>query len=245
MKYAALLAFLFANAAWANGLDDMRNALGSLQGQGALRGTFDARQSTQEADRSKAPESANATAYIEEDGGNLTIRWDRATLKRANEEANPPNNGKPKQMLSTVLGTSSALRIGSSVNYAPAFLRALDGAQLKSERADTYQGKPARLLELSLVERSPDDEHVSMKESTHTAQVWVGADSVPLAASITHKRKAKVLVFLSFEQQSKEDFSFSVAANRLVVLKRDEQGTAKGLGSDGQYHNTYSFTPKA
>lgn len=244
MKYVALLAFLFANAAWANGLDDMRNALGSLQGQGALRGTFDARQSKQEVDKGKAPESANASAFIEDDGGNLTIRWDRATLKRANDEANPPNNGKPKQMLSTVLGTSTALRIGSCVNYAPALLRALDGAQLKSERADTYHGKPARLLELSLVERSPDDEHVSMKESTHTAQVWLGADNVPLAASIVHKRKAKVLVFLSFEQQSKEDFQFSVAGNRLVVLKQDEQGTAKGLGSDGQYRNTYSFTPK-
>ncbi len=245
MKYAALLAFMFANAAWANGLDDMRNALGSLQGQGALRGTFDARQSKQEADKDKAAETANASAIVEDDGGNLTIRWDRATIKRAAEEANPPNKGKPKQMLSSVLGTSSALRIGNSVNYAPALLRALEGAQLKSERADTYQGKPARLLELSLVERNPDDEHVSMQENAHVAKVWLGADSVPLAASITHKRKAKVLVFLSFDQQSKEDFSFGVAANRLVVLKRDEQGTAKGLGSDGQYHNTYSFTPKA
>lgn len=244
MKYAALLAFLFANAAWANSLDDMRNALGSLQGQGALRGTFDARQSKQEVDKDKAPETANASAIVEDDGGSLTIRWDRATLKRAAEEADPPNKGKPKQMLSSVLGSSSALCIGSAVNYAPAFLRALDGAQLKSERADTFQGRPARLLELALVERNPDDEHVSMKESVHIAKVWVGADNVPLAASITHKRKAKVLVFLSFEQQSKEDFAFSVANNRLVVLKREEQGTAKGLGSDGQYHNTYSFTPK-
>ena len=244
MKYAALLAFLFANAAWANGLDDMRHALGSLQGQGALRGTFDARQSKQEVEKDKVPETASASAFVEDDGGNLTIRWDRATLKRAADEASPPHNGRPKHMLSTVLGTSSALRIDSAVNYAPDFLRALEGAQLKSERADTYQGKPARLLELALVERNPDDEHVSMKESAHIAKVWVGADNVPLAASITHRRKAKVLVFLSFEQQSKEDFAFSVAANRLVVLKRDEQGTATGLGSDGQYHNTYSFTPK-
>jgi hypothetical protein len=245
MKYAALLALLFANAAWASGLDDMRAALGTLQGQGMVRGTFEGRLSKQEADRSKPAESAIATANVEHDGGGLTIRWDRATLKRANDEANPPRNAKPKEMLSTLVGSSSALRIDECVNYAPGLLRELDGAQLKAERSDTYQGKPARVLELSLVERAPDDEHINMKESVHTATVWIGQDNLPLAATVTHRRKAKVLVFLSFEQQAKEDFVFSQVANRLVVLKRDEQGTAKGLGSDGQYHNTYSFTPKA
>jgi hypothetical protein len=245
MKYAALLALLLSNAAFANGLDDLRTALSALQGQGNVHGTFDARQFKQETDGKKPAENATASALVEEDATGLQIRWDRSTLKRAADESNPPKGGKRSEALSTLVGTASALRIGNLVNYAPAFLRALDGAQLKSERTETYQGKPARVLELALVERAPDDEHVSMKENTHTALVWLGADNVPLAASVTHKRKAKVMVFLSFEQQAKEDFVFSVAANRLVVLKRDEQGTAKGIGSDAQYRNTYSFTPKA
>lgn len=244
MRYAALLALLLTNTAWANGLDDLKSTLGTLQGQGALRGTFEARLSKQDIGKGKEPESANATAYVEQDGGNLTVRWDRATIKRANDESHPANNGKPKEMLSTLLGSSSVLRIDDCVNHAPGLLRVLDGAQLKSERTDKWQGKPARVLELTLVERSPDDEHVNMKESVHTATVWLGQDNVPLAATVTHRRKAKVLVFLSFEQQDKEDFVFGQVSNRLVIIKRDDQGTAKGLGSDGQYHNTYSFTPK-
>jgi hypothetical protein len=246
MKYAALLVLLLSNAAFANGLDDLRTALGPLQGQGSVRGTFEGRQFKQEIDKKdKAPENATASAQVEEDATGLQVRWDRATLKRAAEESSPPKGAKRSESLSTLIGTSSALRVANLVNYAPAFLRSLDGAQLKSERTDSYQGRPARVLELSLVEREPDDEHVSMKENAHTAQVWLGADNVPLAATVTHKRKAKVMVFLSFEQQAKEDFVFSVVANRLVVLKRDEQGTAKGIGSDAQYRNTYSFTPKA
>jgi hypothetical protein len=245
MRHVALIALLFANAAWANGLDDLRSSLGTLQGQGSLRGTFEARQSKQDLDGKKPAEAATATAQVDEDAIGLAIRWDKATIKRANDEANAPKGGKHSEMLSTVVGTSSALRIANVVNYAPGFMHALDGATLKSERADTYQGKPARLLELSLIERGPDDEHVNMKESTHIAQVWLGADNMPLAATVTHKRKAKVMVFLSFEQQAKEEFVFSVVANRLVVLRRDEQGTAKGLGSDAQYRNTYSFAPKA
>jgi hypothetical protein len=244
MKYAALLALLLTNAAWANGLDDLRTALGSLQGQGAVRGTFEARQQKQDLDKGKPSESASTSAQVEQDGASLTIRWDRAMLRRANDEANPPNGGKPKELLTALVANSSALRIDNYVNYAPQLLRVLDGAQLKSERADTYQGKPVRVLELALVERAPDDEHVSMKENVHTAQVWVGADNVPLAASIQHRRKAKVMVFLSFEQQSREELVFSAVSNRLAVLKRDEQGTAKGIGSDSQYRNTYSFTPK-
>jgi hypothetical protein len=245
MRYAALLALLFSSAAFASGLDDMRAGLAMLQGQGTVRGTFDALQSKQEMEGKKAPESASASAQVEEDGSALVVRWDRATIKRANDEANPPKGGKRSELLSTLVGTSSALRISNVVNYAPAFLRTLDGAQLKLERADTYQGKPARVLELSLVERDPEDEHINMKENTHVAQVWLGADNTPLAASVTHRRKAKVMVFLSFEQQSREDFVFNVVANRLVVLKREEQGTAKGIGSDARYRNTYSFVPKA
>jgi hypothetical protein len=245
MKYAALLALLFANAASAGGLDDLRTALATLQGQGSLRGSFEARQFKQEEGKGKVPESASATAQVEEDATGLQVRWDRATLKRANDEAHPPKGVKKSELLSTVIGSSSALRVAGAVNYASALLRALDGAQLRSERADTYQGKPVRVLDLSLVEEAPNDEHISMKESTHLAQVWLGADNLPVAASISHKRKAKVMVFLSFEQQAKEDYVFSMVNNRLVVLKRDEQGTAKGLGSDTQYRNTFTFTPKA
>lgn len=246
MKYSALLALLLANSAFANGLDDLRTALGTLQGQGSLRGTYEMRQQKTELEgKDRGPENASATVQLEEDANGLQIRWDRATLKRAAEEEHPPKGTKKNGALSTLVGSSSALRMANAINNAPAMLRALDGAQLKSERTDTYQGKSARLLELALVEANPDEERIKVKESTHTAQVWLGADNVPLAASVTHKRKASVMMFLSFEQTSKEEFVFSVVNNRLVVLKRDEQGTAKGFGSEARYRNTYTFTPKA
>lgn len=245
MKRVALISLLLANPAFANGLDDMRAALAGLQGQGALAGSYEVRQQKVDLDGKKPPENASATAQVVEDGSGLQLRWDRAVLRRANEEAHPAPGAKKSEALSTLIGSTSALRVAGAVNYAPALLHVLQGSQLKSERADSYQGKPARLLELALTEPNPDEQQVKMKESVHTAQVWIGADGMPLAASVTHRRKASVMVFLSFEQNAKEDFVFSVAANRLVVLKRDEQGTAKGLGNESRYRNTYTFTPKA
>src|SRR5690349_19050483 len=83
MKYFTLLALLFTNAAFANGLDDLRGALGQLQGQGTLHGTFEARSQKTETGKGKAPEVASATAYVEEDANGFSTRWDRAVLKRA------------------------------------------------------------------------------------------------------------------------------------------------------------------
>ena len=115
MKYAALLALLFANAAWANGLDDLRSALGTLQGQGSLRGAFEAQQSRQDLDGKKAPENASASAQVEEDANGLVIRWDRSTLKRANDEAHPPKGGKRSEtFLFFIVGSSRNTAIAAS-----------------------------------------------------------------------------------------------------------------------------------
>lgn len=155
MRYAALLALLFANSAFATGLDDLRGALAALQGQGTLRGTYEVRQQTTDLDgKDKTPDSGSAVAQVEDDASGLTVRWDRAAIRRANEQAWAAKGGKKGQALSTLIGSTSALRVAGAVNYAPSMLHALEGAQ------------------------------------------------------------------------------------------RDEQGTAKGLGSTSQYRNTYTFTPK-
>jgi hypothetical protein len=242
MKYLALLALLMAHPCFANGLDELRGALGTLQGASTLRGTFDARQ--QSTEKGKAPEAAHARAYVEENADSLQVRWERSVLKRANDESRPPKGTKKHEALSTLIGAASAVRISNAMNYAPVFLKSLEDAQLKSERADTWQGRPARQLELALVEPNPDEEHVKIKESTHTAQVWIAPDGTPLAARITHKRRASVMIIIGFEQVAKEDFLFGVIGNRLVVLKRDEQGTAAGLGTQAEYRNTYTFEPR-
>jgi hypothetical protein len=241
MRYLPLLALLFAHGCLANGLDDLRGALGALQGKSTLRGTFDAR--LQSTEKGKPPEAAQARAFAEEDANSLQVQWERGLLKRANDEARPPKGTKKREALSTLIGAASAVRMSNAMNYAPVFLKSLEDAQLKLEKADTWNGKPARVLELSLVEPNPDEEHVKIKESTHTARVWTTPDGTPLGAHITHKRRASVMVLISFEQVSKENFIFGVSGDRLVVLQRDEQGTASGLGTEADYRNTYTFEP--
>jgi hypothetical protein len=241
MKYAALLALLFAHPCLANGLDDLRAALAALPGQGTLRGTFDAR--TESTEKGKPTESAQARAFVEEDAGSLRVRWERGLLRRANDESRPPKGVKKHDTLSALIGAASAVKLSNAMNYASPLLKSLEEGQLKSERADSWQGRPARLLELSLVEPNPDEDHVTMKESVHTAWVWMAADGTPFAASVVHRRRASVMMFISLEQDATEEFVFRVIGDRLVVLKRDEQGTGAGLGIHARYRNTWLFTP--
>lgn len=241
MKFSPLLLLLLANAAGATGLDDMKSALAGLQGQGVLRGTYEVHQTSTDLESKKGPESTAAAAQVSDDGSALDIRWDRGLLKRAADDA---ARAKPDNKLQMLIGQTSATRLASTVNYAPKLLDMLAHAQLRSEKTDTYQGKPARLLELSMKPPVEENGKVSIKENSHIAQVWIGADGLPLAATVAHKVRASFMVFISYEESSKEDMVFSVANNRLVLVKREEQGMRKGAGSDATYRNLYTFTPR-
>ncbi|MES2153216.1 MAG: hypothetical protein V4508_25840 [Pseudomonadota bacterium] len=249
MKTTALIALLLVGPASANGLDDLRAALAPLQGQGALHGIYEARESRTELDAkpAKAPETVSASAQVDEDANGFQIRWDRALLKRAAEESNPAKGVKKNENLTQLIGSSSATRVANALNYAPQLLKFLANGQLKSERADTWQGKPARLIEVQIVPQEEDNDKVKVKvkDNTHLANIWLSADGVPLAANVSHSIKASFMIFLSFEKTSKEEMNFAVVANRLVVLKREEHGKQKAPGTDSEFKNSYTFSPKA
>ncbi len=248
MKFTALFALLLANSAFANGLDDLKLALAPLQGQGALHGTYESKTQRTEMDGKvvKSSENGAVSAQVEDDVNGFLIRWDHALMKRAADEAKPVAKGAKKvQALTHLIESSSAPAVAQTLNYAPKLLQYLANSQLRSERADTYQGKPARLIEVNIVPPEEDEPKVSIKENSHVAQIWLGADGLPLSATVKHSVKASMMLVLSFEQASKEEFTFSVVANRLVIVKRDEQGSAKGFGNDSQYRNSVVFTPKA
>ncbi len=247
MKFAALLVLLLSQAAHANGLEDLKTALATLQGTGAMRGTFDVRETRTDLDAkpAKGPESAAVSALVEEDGNGLAIRWDHGLLKKVADEAKLPKDKKRPMGVSDIMGQISARSVAQAVNYAPNLLQYLQNGQLRAERMDAYNGKPARLIEVLVTPPNPDADKVKMKDNSHVARIWLSPDNLPLAATIYHTIKASFMVFLSFEQSSKEEMTFSVQANRLLVLKRDDAGKEKGPGSESEYRRQVTFIPKA
>lgn len=241
MKSAALLALLLSGTAAASSLADLKTALGGMQGQGSLRGTFESRQSKTGEDDAK-PETTTLSVKVEDSAGELRIGWDNGLLKRALEASQ--RAPKPEAELSMAINGTSASRIAGSVNYAPRLLGILASGQVKSERMDSWQGKPARLLEMSYLPPIATGSSLKIKENVHTAKVWLGADGVPLAATLSHSVRASFMVFISYEEKSSESYVFGHVANRLVALRREEHSVKKGAGQDGTFRNVYTFTPQ-
>lgn len=246
MKYLVLAALLAAGPACAGGFDDMKTALALLQGQGSLRAAYEARETHTEFDAKplKGPETVMVAAQVEDDPAGLAIRWDRGLLKRAADESSVAKGAKRKQALSQLVGSSSAPRLAMAMNYAPRLLQMLAISQFKSERADNFQGKPARLVELVMTPQEEVNQNVSIKDNTIEARFWLGPDGVPLGAVTTHTIKAKFMVFMSYEKTTREEYTFGVVNNRLVVLKREMQGKEKGPGTENEFKNLYTVTPK-
>lgn len=240
MKYAALLALLLSSTAAASTLSELKAALGGMQGQGNLRGTFESRQ-TRTSEEEGKPETTTLSVKVEDSAGELRIGWDHGLLKRALEASQ--RTPKPDAELSMAINTTSAGRIAGAVNYAPRLLNILSGGQVKADRMDSWQGKPARLLEVAYMPPIDAGSSLKIKENLHSARVWVGADGVPLAATLSHSLRASFMVFISYEEKSTESYVFGNMADRLVVLRREEQGSKKGAGQDGTFRNVYTFTP--
>lgn len=242
MKNAVLVVLLAAGPAAASGLDDMKAALSALQGLGPVRGAYEAQETKSRP--GKPPETHMAAAMVSEDASALEIRWDRALLKRAADEGSAARGVNKKDGLSNLITSSSPARVGSALNYAPRLLQALALGSLKAERMDAWQGKPARLLEVLISPEEAPNDAVSIRDNTIVAQFWIGADGVPLGAVTTHTVKARLMLFMAYEKTTRDEITFAVAGNRLMVLKRDSVGREKGPGIEYDFRHLYTFTPK-
>jgi len=242
MKLPALLLCLSLPLC-AGGLDDLKTALGHLQGKTPIRGTYTVQSWNRSGMGKEASEIiGSVSAKIEDDLGGLVVRWDRATLARAGEESKAKTEkGKAKDSPSIAMAAASAQKMAAAVDYAQRLLHLLEGGQLKQERPDVYQGKTARLLELQVASRMSEEERKGLKEYSNVARIWIGPDGAPLGASLSLATKARMLM-ISVEMEQQEELCFAVASGRLLLAKQEERLHTKSLGVEIQQRTVSTFT---
>ena len=121
---------------------------------------------------------------------------------------------------------------------AEVFQREVANATLKSERNDTYQGQPARVLTLDIPQKKAD-KYVKKFEST--VDVWIAADGTPLAAKARQQISGRAFVVISFEMTNSEEMVFSVVGDRLVAVRRITTNSGHGAGQKGHGRREYSL----
>jgi len=220
----------------ADTLTDLKTALTRLNGQEALKASMDyAFWSKQGDDKKPIITEGKATTLVEDGPQGLKMSWNRAQIQTASQEArlqakDPEKKGTTRRAIEAL----KAIEVSEYLNGAEELLRTLEQSQLLEEKGETWQGKPAKLLQFKLVPKLSKQDQKYVKEMEATAKVWVGADGMPLAAETQVHTKGRALLVISFEQQQKETYQFTRVGNRLVVTHHTKENSGSGGGERGQ-----------
>ena len=237
------LVFALALPLSAGSLEDLRGALHKLTGgepvKASLEHTF-WRQVTE--DKKPVVTQGKVSLHLEDGPQGLKVAWGRPLLQQALRELavqeQDPEKPAPTR---TALRNVDALEASESLNHAEALLRDLASAQVVEEKAEAWQGRPARLLVLKLVPRLPENQRKYMKELKADGRLWVGQDGLPLAFSTTAAYKGSRL-FITFEGGSSQDLQFARVGSRLVVTRASTEERGSGLGTATQTRKTTTLT---
>lgn len=232
MRLTLLILWLAVPLA-ADGLADLRTALGRFKGQEFTSATVEVQSWSKDNKKSAQPKQGRTSTRIEQGPQGLRLGWSGEQVSRA-IEARRKKTGEVFEPISA----EEAWRL---LNAAEDLLMGLDQAKVKSEGPDTWQGQAARKLVLDLALDLDDDAKEHLKQATRMATLWLAPDGLPLAAEFQSDMKGRVLL-ISFEVHETTKREFRRAGNRLVVVREEKSQRASGMGQGGESRTVTTLT---
>lgn len=233
---AALLSLLALAAPPQGPLAELAASLGKLGSRDPVKARVEQRLQVRQGDEPPRPEgSVTATASLGPEG--LEVRWARPILEQAAaEELRAAANPEAPTPIRDAMASLGAMDTSNLLDAAPLLRRALDGATLLEDRADTLDGQPTRLLVLKLEPALSARDKKYVKELEATARVWLGSDGLPLAADRLVRVKGRAMLVISFESEDKTAYRFVRAGDRLVTVALRRDVKSEGMGEKSERH---------
>ncbi len=241
MRLILLLA-LSGSLLHADTFADLKAKLATMNGDDRVTGTVTYEFTNLGADDDQPVKAqGKAQALIEDGPDGIKITWPRELITAIDQEARDQakNPGKRTDLRRAAGGINYPL-VHDNLSAAAGVLRQLEEAELVGEKADTWEGQPARLLTLKLPLPKNPQARKYIKEWNATARVWVGADNLPLAGEMRMQQKGRAFLVITFEGESKEDFRFAAVGQRLVIVRRYRESSASNPGQ--KTHDTSLIT---
>lgn len=224
------LVLAFASTLSADPISEVRTALGPLAARDPIRATYEYQRAVDSGGRFGDNKfSGKAVVELEGDANGFRTVFGRALLDQlAQEQVAKSRDSKLKTPTVNTLRELNAVETAEALDFAPVILRMIQGAKILSDNAGTWQGRPARVLVLRLVDEKEDGPgKVTVLDNKLT--LWLGADLVPQAAE--HVESVKFSVFLiKGEAKKKRSWHFARVGDRLVQVRHDATQSASGLG---------------
>ncbi len=227
----------FAGLAQADGLGDLKSALGRLQGQGPLKAVVDAKTWSRQGEGKDVEESQGHVSVVVEEGARgLQVLYSKDMLSRLeNEERSKERDAKAKTPTLSAMNEVNSSALRPMISAAGSLSRSLEKAIFKSEKADTYNGKPARLLNFALsIDKLSEKDRKYLKSFEGSLDVWIAEDGTPYASRISQVLSGRAFVVVTFDAKNDEEMVYGLVGDRLVTLKRESRNTSSGMGEKGE-----------
>lgn len=242
-RWSLLLSgLLVASMAHADALADLRAKLAGLAGSTPCKGTLTLRSTTTSG--KKPPAQAQIAMHVASDAAGLQMSFAPALLARAAAEAaaqaQNPDAPTPTR---DALAKLSPDRVQGIVDMGPELLHLLEGATLTSESNATRDGKPVRLLVLSVPAGVGADDRDAIKHYEGTLKLWLGADGVPVALA-EHRTYAGRKFLISFTVGNDLTATLARVGTRLVATTRRTDNTSSGFGQSNGSVTEVTLTPQ-
>lgn len=238
-----LTTLLTSTFAHADGLTDLRASLAKFDGKAAISAKLSMQKNSKSGD-SDEPKSSSAQASVNASSSNgaLQISYDAATLAKVEAEANKRSgDNEAVTPLADLLRDTTPTQVNSLLSYAGQLTRRLEQATLKEDKADSLDGKPARLLVFDIPLNAPAKDRASMKEYAGTLKVWLDSAGVPFAFDQEQVFSGRRML-ISFKGSNSDIGTLQKVDERLVVVKLKRGQSFSGFGQSSDSTTTATLT---
>lgn len=216
----------------ADAITDVRAALGKFSGSDTVRLRVTQSLTTSSDEEDSKPESGQASLSIQATPEGISMTYAAGELARVEKEerANQQNPESPTGTAGALSEISPA-QAWEFANFAPRLLRLLDRATVVSDSVQSFQGRPVRMVKLSIAPALSASAKKHVRSIDHAITLRLGQDHVPIAAESSFTVRARFLL-IRVEHHTKESWTLQARGTRLIVTRHAEEsgGSAMGRG---------------
>jgi len=208
-----------------------------LQGQTPLKAVVEAKTWNRQGEGKELEETHGvASVLVEETGRGLHVLYSKEMLAKLEaEERLKEKDNKAKTPTLSALSEVNSSALRPMISAASGLTRSMEKATYKSEKLDSFNGKPARLLSFELsIDKLSEKDRKYMKKFDGNLDIWIAADGTPLASRQTQAISGRAFIVISFEMKNEEEWIYSTLGDRLIALKKESKNSGSGMGEKGE-----------
>ncbi|MES2069404.1 MAG: hypothetical protein V4488_03585 [Pseudomonadota bacterium] len=234
---AAGIFFVAAGLAHADGLADLKAALARQQGQTPIKASLEFKTWSRHGEGKELDENNGlGSITVEESARGMQVQYSREVLSRMEaEEQAKEKDAKAKTPTLSALRELNSAELRGMTRAAIALSLVLEKLNFKSERAEAWNGKPARVLSFDAsLDKQNEKDKKYVKKFEGSMEIWIAADGTPLASRAHQNISGRALVVISFEAANHEEQVFSLVGERLITVRKETYNSGSGAGEKGE-----------